>query len=148
MRTVAVVVGGAGVVLGAVKSCVVVLMWIVVGLFAGMYPTTLVDFALIGTEGVEVLFCVTGLFGVRLLARGDRTGVYLMLVATLGMATVVAAQPFLINVAGAVGIPENLRRDTGLPGAGWWVMSLIPVTVLLLASVLGALATRPTRNLT
>ena len=148
MRTVAVVVGGAGVVLGVLKSCTVVLLWIVVGLFAGMYPTTLVDFALIGTEGIEVLFCGAGLFGVRLLARGDRTGVYLMLVAALGVAAVVASQPFLINAAGAVTIPEDLRRDTVLPGAVWWAMSLIPATVLLLASALGALATRPTRNLT
>lgn len=113
------------------------LVWIGSGILAG-FPLTLVDLAMLATEGLAFLLCAGALCGAGLLlALRSRGGVYLMLVAALGVAVLLVVQPFLVDAAGRMGIPEDLREDIGLPRTGWWLASLTPALGMLIAGLLG-----------
>lgn len=105
-----------------------------------------VDLAMLGAEIVMILLFVTGLAGAGLLAaRGGYKGIYLMLAAAAGTVVVRLVQPFLINAAGNIGIPERLAGGASFPGIEHW-MIFLPAATFLFASTLGVLAVRERRT--
>lgn len=81
-----------------------------------MPPTSLgaglVDLAFVGTMAAAVASCAVGATGAWLVfGRRARRGALLMLVAAVGVAAAMAAQPFLVDAAGDRGLPERIRND-------------------------------------
>ncbi len=143
MRIAAALLGGTGAAFGMLRGLIGVAGWIYLGSLMGDFPN-IVDMALIGTEAAGLLFSAAGMAGAGLLLarRRRRTGVFLMLVAAAGIAVVFAVQPFLVNAAGALGIPERLQAEPGLPPAGFLAASFAPAVALLLGAALALMAMR------
>lgn len=75
-----------------------------------------------------------------------RRGALLMLLSAVGIVAVFAAQPFLVDAAGAYGVPERLQADPGLPPGDYFRATFAPAVPLLLGAALAFLVARgPTR---
>lgn len=147
MRTVAAVVGIAGALLGALTSAIVILLVFSMMVSVSPFQILPVDLAMLGTEIVAILFCVCGLVGAGLLtARGDQKGIYLMLVAAIGIAVIRLVQPMLTSAVGAFGIPDRFAANPSPLDVGSLTIILPPTIALLLASALGAYAIRARRS--
>jgi hypothetical protein len=141
MRVAAAAVGGAGAALGAVVYLLAAALWVAIVALSGMPPTSLVDLAVVGTAAAGVLLCGAGGRGAWLALRGRaRPGALLMLLSAAGILAVFAAQPLLVGAAGAYGVPERLRVDTGTPPGGYYRATLAPAVLLLLGAALAFLA--------
>lgn len=147
MRTAAVI-GGAGAALGAVIYPLAVVLWVAILALSGFFLlVTLVDAAFVGPLVVATLCCAVGPVGAWLVHGGrtrgaardrPRRGALLMLVAALGVAAAVAAQPFLVNAAGDRGLPERFRGDTE-PSLEGSAAHFVPAGVLLVGAALASL---------
>ncbi len=143
MRTVAAVVGGAGVTLGALVYFLAIVGWVVIVLLSGLLPTTLVDLAFVGTTAAAALLSAVGLVGAWRTWQGAALwGALLMLLAAVGIAIVHAVQPTAMSAAGAYGVPEGLRVDTGLPPGSYFRLALAPAVSLLVRAALAFLVAR------
>ena len=64
-----------------------------------------------------------------------------MLLSAAGIVAVFGAQPFLVEAAGAYGVPEGLRADSGTPPGGYYRgVTFAPAVPLLLGTALALLA--------
>jgi hypothetical protein len=144
LRTVAAVVGGAGAALNALYYFSAIVGWVAIVLLSGLWPTTLVDLAFVGPLAAAVLLSGVGLVGAWRTWRGAaRRGALLMVLAALGIAIVLGVvQPAAVSAAGAYGVPERLRADTGSPPGSYFRAALGPVVPLLAGAALAFLAAR------
>lgn len=147
MRTVAAVVGGVGAALGALVFFLAIVGWGVIVLLSGLLPTTLVDLAFVGPTAAAALLSAVGLVGAWRTWQGVALrGALLMLLAAVGIVVVHAVQPSLVSAAGAYGVPEGLRADTGPPPGSYFRLALAPAVCLLVGTALAFLvARRPAR---
>ena len=116
LRVAAAAIGGAGAVLGALTYLLAVVGWVALSVLSGYLRPDLVDLALVGTSAAGLLLAGAGAAGAWLVLK-DRTrrGALLMLISAAGVVAVFSAQPFLVNAAGAYGVPKRLQADPGLP---------------------------------
>ena len=138
-------VGGTGAALGALLYLSAVALWVaIVALSGHLAPNlapNLVDLAFVGTEVAGIIFCGAGLAGAWLAFRArTRPGALLMLLSAAGILAVFAAQPLLVEAAGAYGVPEGLRADIGTPPADYYRAAFAPAVPLLVGAALAFLA--------
>ena len=141
VRLAAAAIGGAGAALGAVVCLLAALGWIAIVLLSGDPSPNLVDVAFVGTMAEAVTFCAAGAAGAWLVFRHrTRRGALLMLVAALGIAAVLLAQPFLVDAAGDRGLPERITNDSEPSLADQPLARLAPAGTLLVGAALALLA--------
>ena len=139
-------IGGAGAALGALLYLLAVVVWVAVrGLSGISLSPTSVDLAFFGPLAAASLCCAVGALGAWLVFAnrtrgGSGRGALLMLVAALGVAAFVAAQPFLIDAVGDRGLPERFQDDTR-PSLEGSVAQLVPAGTLLAGAALASWAT-------
>ncbi len=101
----------------------------------------------VGPLAAATLCCAVGAVGAWLVYAGrtrggtrdkPRRGALLVLVAGLGVAAAVAAQPFLVDVAGDRGLPERIRDDTET-SLGGSAAQFVPPGALLVGAALASL---------
>ena len=116
-RLAAAAIGGGGAALGALVYLGAIALWVAIRALSGIpLSPPPVDLAFVGPLAAASLCCVVGAAGAWLVfagrARGGvGPGALLMLVAALGVAAAVAAQPLLVDAAGDRGLPERIRND-------------------------------------
>lgn len=112
MRLAAAAIGGAGAALGAVVCLLAALGWVAIVFLSGDTSPNLVDLAFVGAMAAALAFCAAGAVGAWLVfEHRARRGALLMLVAALGVAAALIAQPFLVDAAGDRGLPERIGND-------------------------------------
>ena len=136
-------IGGAGAVLGALTYLLAVVGWVALSVLSGYLRPDLVDLALVGTSAAGLLLASVGAAGAWLVLK-DRTrrGALLMLISAAGVVAVFSAQPFLVNAAGAYGVPKRLQADPGLPPGDYFLASFAPAAALLVGAALAFLVAR------
>lgn len=134
-------VGGAGAALGAVLYLSAAALWVAIAALSGHLAPNPVDLAFVGTEAAGILLCAVGGAGAWLTLRAKtRPGALLMLLSAAGILAVFAAQPLLVEAAGAYGVPERLRADTGPPPGDYYRAAFAPAVPLLVGAALAFLA--------
>ena len=134
-------IGGVGAALGALHYLSAVALWVAIAALSGQLSPNLVDLAFVGTEFAGILLCGAGLAGAWLALRArTRPGALLMLLSAAGILAVFAAQPLLVEAAGAYGVSERLRADTGPPPGDYYRAAFAPTIPLLLGAALAFLA--------
>ena len=141
MRLAAAAIGGAGAALDALLYLLAVALWVAIAALSGHLAPNPVDLAFVGTEAAGILLCGAGGAGAWLVfGTRARRGALLMLLSAAGILAVFAAQPILVEAAGAYGVPEGLRADTGTPPGDYYRAAFAPAVPLLLGAALAFLA--------
>ena len=144
-RTAAAVIGGLGAALGVLIYFLSTVGWVAIGALSGYLWPTLVDLAFVGTSAAGLLLAGVGAAGAWLVLKGrTRRGASLMLISAAGIVAVFGAQPFLVNAAGAYGVPQRLQADPGLPPSDYFLASFAPAVPLLMGAALAFLVARGT----